>query len=96
MSAAGGETVAELYEQLAERRVKEAVVTLERSLRDPGRAAALVGDMATLFEDAAAAITVLTSQCIALGHVRSEMDALADGLISLAGRLELGADLGRT
>ncbi len=87
-------TVQGLYEQLAERRFRQAVQTLEQALQDPERAERLLGDMAVALEDAAAVIAVIV-RCDALEHVREQMDAQASALVALATRLEQAADLGR-
>jgi hypothetical protein len=95
MSVAGADTIGELYEQLARRRSREAARMLEEAFADPERAAAVLGEMAAAVEDAAAVITVVARTCDALTHVGEQMDGQAAALVTLAGRLEEAADLGR-
>jgi hypothetical protein len=95
MSATGAGTVGELFEQLARRRCRAAVWSCEQALWDPERASVLLGEMAVALEDAAAVVTVIAGRCQALSIVRREMDAQASALVTLAGRLEEAADLGR-
>ncbi len=89
------DTVEGLYEQLAERRFRQAAQMLEQALEDPERAERLLGEMAVALEDAAAAIAVIAARCEPLAHVREQMDAQASALVALAGRLEQAADLDR-
>ena len=95
MSAASGATVAELYEELARRRFRDAVRMLEEAFADSERAVAVLGEMAAAVEDAAAVITVMARTCDALADVRDQMDGQVSTLLTPAGRLEEAADLGR-
>jgi hypothetical protein len=95
MTIAGADRIAELYEQLARRRFRDAARLLEEAFADPERAAAGLGEMAAAVEDAAAVITVVARTCDALTDVREQMDGQAAALVTLAGGLEEAADLGR-
>jgi hypothetical protein len=89
------ETLAELYEQLATERSRDALATLERRCLHPERAEAALSEMAAALEDAAAVLTLLARDCKSLAHVREAMLGEAATLVTLAGRLEEAADLGR-
>jgi len=95
MTVADADTIAERYEQLARRRFRDAARMLEEAFADPECVAAVLGEMAAAVEDAAAVITVMALRCDALAHVREQMDGQAAALVTLAGRLEEAADLGR-